>query len=86
MSAIIIRLRPWAREIKEYEKNLLHLDALFTALSSANLDLLNNSKLAYKEFQWSTINSGPVVDCAFLGKCAPKRLCQKVSTMVKTPA
>jgi len=53
MSAIIIRLKPWTREIKEYEKNLLYLDARFTALSLANIDLLNSSKLANKEVQYS---------------------------------
>ena len=52
MSAIIIRLRPWTNEIKEYEKNILYLDARFTALSLANLDLLNASKLAHKETKY----------------------------------
>ena len=52
MSAMVIRLRPWTKEIQDYEKNLLYLDARFTALSLANLDLLNVSKLAYKEVQY----------------------------------
>ncbi|EQB63711.1 MAG: signal transduction histidine kinase, nitrogen specific, NtrB [candidate division Zixibacteria bacterium RBG-1] len=52
MSAMVIRLRPWTNEIKDYEKNLLYLDARFTALSLANLDLLNASKLAHKETQY----------------------------------
>ncbi len=52
MSAIILRLKPEAGEIKEYRRNLLYLNAQFTDLSLSNIELLNRSRVAYKELQY----------------------------------